>query len=358
MRDISNELIMEDTMNKTKILKDYKEKIKSVFDIDNTYWNGKKSENSFSFVVKGKDQPREVLKDKSALEKKEVIKQYIEYALEAIREQFYVSPEEEKILVAIMTGEGCEWKKIRSIHSSSLCGFLHFKNVSEETPIYINNEKYTKAFFEFENDCIDNPSSVDLVLTNKETLKVLFIELKFSEYLTPGSVKISNKYLKYYEKIFKKDNLLGQLEDSKKVHLFDNVFIQKDEEYGYFDMVFDKNNKDGGVYLGGIKQVISHFIGINNFNLLRDEEKIEKVGFVPKEISYAEILFELDGSEEMLSRFDKYYGHVVKVIKESGEYPNISIVRGGKTNVLKYSDIFEDDRNQKLLSDEVIKLYY
>lgn len=170
----------------------------------------------------------------------------------------------EKFAMAV-SGSGQELLKIGTLHSSSLCALLHFYNVTEVNPLTLSlgtdkkqrTAEFTKSVFEFKSPVIINPSNMDVVLIGKDIESgediVLFLESKFAEYYTSASTKcegISQKYLdnKYGSDLYK-DNVLTRLGLKRNINDTKN-----------FELV----SMSEPFYIGGIKQMISHYIGIRN----------------------------------------------------------------------------------------------
>ncbi len=201
-----------------------------------------------------------------------------------------VNPElfEEKFNMSV-SGSGQELSKIRTLHSSSLCALLHFYNVTEVNPLTLSlgtdkkqrTAEFTKSVFEFKSPVIINPSNMDVVLIGKDIESgediVLFLESKFAEYYTSASTKckgISQKYLdnKYGSDLYK-DNVLTRL------GLKRNNYDTKNFELVSMSEPF---------YIGGIKQMISHYIGIRNvLNKKYCEEKKQDNASKQKEVEKA-----------------------------------------------------------------------
>lgn len=160
---------------------------------------------------------------------------------------------------AACSGSGSELRKITTVHSSSLCALLCFYSISDEKPLHLKlNDKdavFTKVLFEFQSKVSDygKPSNVDLVLIGKRDGKdiILFLESKFSEYSeATKSLKINEYYLKDYKNYYN-----------------ENLFKEK---FGFnIDPKRNSENKftvlsENPCYIDGIKQMISHHIGIEN----------------------------------------------------------------------------------------------
>ena len=243
----------------------------------------------------------------------------------------------EKKLKQSISGDGKEFNKNNALHSSSLCALLMFYNVSEKAPFSIDidgeEHKYTEVFFEVKNKVITKPSNMDVVLVNKKTNEILFIECKFSEYLSRSdNYQLPRGYLPYKEKYF--------------------------DKIGFSEMK---------VFPEGIKQLVAHYIGLQNF---RDNKYSKKQldSFYPdkndsrrqlykaggyKHIAFMEVLFEIPGS--YFNEYEKEAKKVFKLLKEKEAKvegkPRIIIL-----STMKYKDLFSG-KNKKILSDKVIAYY-
>lgn len=204
--------------------------------------NGEGSNVSYSFIIEG-DQ-KNGLADVFGVQNKEL---------------FGIKYDE------AISGSGKEQKKITTLHSSSLCSLLIFYNVSEENPLLLKLDgkivKFTKSVFEYKNVVISNPSNIDVVLLGtceKAGGKrvILFLESKFSEYYCNTALKhcISKAYLDT-------GIISGRIYNDERM----------ESDLGLkLDTVSDDNNfslcSDTRQYLHGIKQMISHYVGVVNFS--------------------------------------------------------------------------------------------
>lgn len=122
------------------------------------------------------------------------------------------------------SGDGQEARRIRTLHSSSLLCLLCFYGVSEERPLNLIVEgrqvRFTSSLFEVKNPVgtdetgKEHNSNMDVVLYGKDSQNgkkvILFLESKFSEYLTWGKYSgISNHV---YRKIYAQLSHNGVLE--------------------------------------------------------------------------------------------------------------------------------------------------
>lgn len=167
-----------------------------------------------------------------------------------------------------ISGDGHEHQRIRTLHSSSLISLLCFYDVSEIRPLCITVEghdiEFTDSRFEVKNpigndeDGKPHESNMDVVLVGRDKKSgrkaILFLESKFSEYLAWGKhSKISNRvYLKTYTQLFDK----GYLD---RMGLRYNSI----DETEYYSELASKKGRTQH-YAGGIKQMVSHFLGVKN----------------------------------------------------------------------------------------------
>lgn len=207
-----------------------------------------------------------------------------------------------------VSGDGDEAKKMTSIKSSSLCALLCFYNISPEgRHISINGVEYTNSYFEVKNQVFNNPSNMDVVLTNNKG-DILFVECKFSEYLNTSPIDISTAY---------EDN-----EISGKIYRKASKIIHKNEEGKY---------EADGSYAGGLKQIISHYVGLLNFKgkgddymsgykqspRIRNEvhnQQFSNIGFV-------EVVYKLD-DQTLSNSFDSYHkksNELIQILKDQND---------------------------------------
>ena len=240
----------------------------------------------------------------------------------------------EKKLKQSISGDGKEFHKNNALHSSSLCALLMFYNVSEKTPFYIDidgeEHKFTEVYFEVKNKVISRPSNMDVVLVNRETNEILFIECKFSEYKSH-----SNKY-----------------------KLLEGYKPYKEE---YFDAIgFDNMH----VFPEGIKQLIAHYIGLNNFR----NKEYDLDSFYPDEederrelyktngysnVAFVEVIFDLN-----IDEFKTYTDETNKVF-ELLENKEKAVNAKPKIKMLytkTYQELFKS-KNKEILSDKVKEFY-
>lgn len=278
----------------------------------------------------------------------------------------------EKKYKEVCFASGNEYKEIMKLHSSSLCALLIFSSVSDNNPLVLELKvrdikekiKFTKVLFEYENKVINpnHPSSVDVVLvgenltTNKKA--ILFLESKFSEYLVVinqfkhlGGGYLEKPYCDdYYNDDFLKDLNIRILRNPDKTL---SIFSHKDKDgkmanyYGFETISGEKT------YLEGLKQLISHYIGITNF-IQSDIVDKRKDALSPEgaEIYLGEILFDFNfgDAQKKLTIYSSYYKKLATRL--NGLRAKIKVL----DEVLKYS-LFKDRNNGYLLSDEIRNFY-
>ena len=158
--------------------------------LSKTYWQGKYSNNSCSFM----DMRKKV--DKCQI-------------CTHLREIFGITNDTfgGKFCMAI-AGDGQEYRRISTLHSSSLVALLCFYSLSKEHALKMNIDgqeiEFYESLFEQKNSIgkEGHNSNMDVVLIgfNKQGESViLFLESKFSEYLSHGKYdKISDVYDEVY----------------------------------------------------------------------------------------------------------------------------------------------------------------
>lgn len=294
----------------------------------------KYSKNSFSFCKK------------TNLKRKDLF----DYNLNVISENFDLKQDLIKSkFEECIGGSGNELKRISVLHSSSLCVFLHFHKISDKNPIIIKNIKYDKVFFEVQNEVIANrnPSNIDIVLISTEKKIILFLEAKFSEYLYKNiTIKVSEQYKEHYNMINNLKMYYPYKSDSK-----DNEKIVL-------------RCQDGNPhYMEGIKQMLSHYIGVcnfikNNYNSL-DKKIVNENVYNDFEVRLGEIVFNEWGNNQKFNDafedYQKEYQNLSKLLNMNSNKPKKLKVFD---DLLTYQDVFQNnDNNLKLLNEKIRKFY-
>lgn len=259
-------------------------------------------------------------------------------------------------------GSGNELKKIARLHSSSLCALLFFYNVTEENPyiMTIDGKEYvfTYSCFEYRNNVIKkgNPSNIDVALIGKDKSSdiptVLFLESKFSEYYdSPAkrSDNISSAYL---------DNIYGKPLYSKASLDNMGLYITKRGGDKYFALCSEEL-----CYLEGIRQMISHYIGIRNLcDSPHDKnDAIANAVSAGAKILLGEILFtngigqlRIDSGKECLEAYREKYIPLAKelndLLKKDGLSNRFAVIG----DILSYSQF----RDKAYIREPQIKRFY
>lgn len=279
---------------------------------EKTEWHGKPSDNSFSFVVEEHDK------------------------CNALIEIFGIKNEElfrEKYNQAI-NGDGNEKKRINVLHSSSLAALLFFYGIDKNHPLKleIEGDDYTfdRSFFEVKTVVNGtHQSNMDVVLEGKNVQGesvALFLECKFSEYLNSG------KYAGISAEVYKQAYTdLGLFKSSTLEP------IMAKENNGELELSTSKPYH----YCAGIKQMISHYMGVRNYAERGDnalDENSQFKGKQPDVILLGEILFKFDEKVDPKGKYRIYaedYRKLAKAINEKNTVKKLRMLN----DVLCYQDI-------------------
>jgi hypothetical protein len=238
----------------------------------------------------------------------------------------------EKSLIDVVTGSGQEGRKISSIESSSLLSFLFFVNVSKDNPLTINGVQYTQRFFEVQCKVITSPSNIDVMLVSEDESQVLCLESKFIEYIRDTSTiyKVPKSYMAAYDRL----NLQAYVgEEVPK----DSFFLQ---------LPSVPRNDTQKKYYGGIKQLISHYIGMANEP---NNKRLNAIWKKSKVILLGTVLFKFKDGEAYLSDYTQLYQDLAKRLN----------AKAGKVQMLGKVITYQDlERNGNLNLPEMVKQYY
>ena len=248
-------------------------------------------------------------------------------------------------------GQGNEYKEVNRLHSSALCALLIFSGVSTSNPLILclNGKEceFSSVLFEYKNKVIGFPSNIDIVLVGKYKKEsksvILFLESKFSEYLKSVSIfdELGRSYVRNkYSRIIYNDSFLEEigLQFCRKNNNEFEIFTKKKDGkltdyYGF--KVMDKET-----YLEGIKQMISHYVGIEHFveNDLKDVRKLHYCE-TDTDVYLGEILFDFsfETARVCLDTYSTYYKKLANKLNEIN--PSIHVV----DEILKYSLFKEND---------------
>ena len=137
----------------------------------------------------------------------------------------------------------------RSIYSSSMLAYNFFHWVSPERPLTLNGTTYDKVYFEVkfpiftkatEGRPVNRPSNMDIVLISEDCLTMLCIESKYTEYTHHQTAIFSDAYI------------------TPSCYYKGNPYIPS-----FIKMALRYNEQKNGYY-AGVKQNVSHLIGITN----------------------------------------------------------------------------------------------
>lgn len=285
------------------------------------------------------------------------------------------------------SGSGEEALKITTMHSSSLCSLLCFYGISDKNKLEIKLEDdktyvFTESYFEFQNKVIKgrSPSNMDVVLVGyeKENINqkvVLFLESKFTEYHSlSSSMSIANSYLaNTYGKV-----IYNKLE---KRGIYNIITSNKQDEKEFkFSVPQNQTQKNGkkvskeNVYLEGIKQMISHYIGVRNLldgNIVSSRncdihnEIVKDINEKGAKVLLGTIIFEdLYQESKYFNKYKDRYEEIAKILNE------VSRLSDNEKNItsteqltilekpLTYAGVFLSEEGKQFELDEKVKKYY
>lgn len=267
-------------------------------------------------------------------------------------------------------GQGNELKSINNVISSALLPLLTFFRLFGENSGFslklklVDSEpiEFDRCFFEVRNEVIRIPSCVDIALYSSKDKVLLFLESKLSEY-----TKLSKdlKIKKGYAKLYSDDNFKEILKSGK---------IEVDE----FKLK-PMNGKE--TYFEGIKQSISHLIGIVQGPSLKRSgvyypeeyfKAYQECYDSAKSIYYSTIIFnpqkigvsEEDADYQNYVRYVKLYSDIIgkhgeEIVDCIRNWSKLKDDKGKNIIVLSkpldYHDVFAN--NSTLLLDEIKKFY-
>ena len=173
----------------------------------------------------------------------------------------------------------------------------------------------------------EHNSNMDVVLYGKDSQNgkkvILFLESKFSEYLTWGKYSgISNHV---YRKIY------AQLSHNGVLERMGLIYEENPDNRAYSDLASIKGNTLH--YAGGVKQMVSHFLGVKNTAAGKQFEDYD--------IYLGEILFKFpDSFEDANIKFKDYiqlYNTLAEGLNQLSE-DKFKV----QSQCLTYQDVFKD----------------
>ena len=310
--------LQEIKTNNNPIYKEFFSKSNLEVEVEMTIWRGAPSDNSFCFInpeVKYKERKDRVLNK---------LIEIFDICSDSFKKKFEMA----------ISGDGQEVKRISTLHSSSLAALLLLYSISKNNPLKCELEgkkyEFNNCYFEVKTNVKDDHfSNMDVVLVGKNSEDrnvIFFLESKFSEYLNTGmcnSISLDAYKDKYVE--------LGLISNDEAISGLHFVLGK-----GKDNMDCLQIKSDNPQYCGGIKQMISHYMGVTNF-----VEKGEKA-LDPKQRPNLDELVKLrhEGADIILG----------EVLFDFGEK-----VRNGKKKFENYSSIYKG--LAMILNDHTSKLY-
>lgn len=293
-------------------------------------------------------------------------------------EMFGIMPDDSwcKAFKIVTEGQGAELYKINSLISSSLLSLLMFHklflNTTNDNYIYIKLPdikeavRFDKCFFEVRNRVVRLPSCVDVVLYSSENNVMFFLESKFTEYTRvkkedfygKGYITLYSSYLQPYL-----DNVLelGRtiLKGKEKLRI---------------------RAKSGERYIEGVKQSISHLIGLirgpfqtgTGYYPDSYHSEYSKLYDDANKLYYGTILFDprkmnLDGSiyEDYVKLYNdtvgRYGDELVQGIRDWDRGSKKSYDKEKQIVVLRkplsYQDLFRTEPNNRLITNQIKEFY-
>ena len=228
---------------------------------------------------------------------------------------------------SVVNGEGKEDRKIDTAFSSSLQSLLVFSQVNRGKKIRFKlggrEIDFTKAYFEYKNKVIGYPSSIDVVLQSDKN-ELLFIESKLFEPVyesdTVGksvvgiSYFIKNRENSFYKKLKLKDK-----------ETLSYLGINCPEEYGtdikpetkkYSIEAIEGNEY---VYSEGIRQCLSHLIGVQNIDSPDEDCSRELANIKNKKCYFITIVNKLPSynDNDKVNNFINHVDRVIETVKDN-----------------------------------------
>ena len=307
---------------------------------------------------------KSVVKDKSKTcyigqTAKDLRDKIVEKHYNAICDTFEIPKNDLELFKQATEGSGNEWMEINQLNSSTLLAFLCFHNVSQKQKFKFDGDEYSEVYFEVQSPLKPRdgkataPSNMDVVLLTEDHKKALFLESKFTEYLSSKKPEVSTYYSRPYEALFGKDLTI----ECRTENGDDLSFSIKDSKW----VPTNRQKRGQGLYLEGLKQMVSHYLGVLHCTQENDSEKFTggaslwKVLSKVEEIQLGSILYRFENS-----KFDRYEAIYKKLMERIGDHSKketkgrIKIIK----DILRYQDVFAESENKSLLDEKVSKFYF
>jgi hypothetical protein len=285
-------------------------------------------------------------------------------------------------------GSGDEATKNKILHSSSLCTFLFFSGIDEEHPLTIDGISYTEVYFEYKNQVISpqyGPSNIDVLLVHRDEQNhkncLLFLESKFSEYyLETGQADVPLVYCG--DKANEENGIIESLPNAKDyyhelglsldVPTHSGLLLCSDHGKAFRSIPKNPHVKPSfcfhlkaegqqSRYCAGIKQMICHYIGLNNFanghywHEQTDQSKLKIQKISNPELRLGQIAFKFEGSEDAFANLETYYEFLTNNLGKL-RTANQDIVLLNR--VLTYQDVWANNPKYHESLNETIQRFY
>lgn len=231
------------------------------------------------------------------------------------RERFGVSSENKEAFNAafhaVTEGAGNEISKINSVVSSALITLLVFYKLyrpkeGQSLTLEVGGEtmSFTRVFFEVRNNVIGHPSCVDVALVSRDGTTILFLESKLKE-MFEDTARVK-RYGSSYWDLYKQAGIKNAIKCG-------GITIDKDANSLVLKSEYPQ-------YLEGVKQSISHLIGlVKGPHDTQEQSEYIKVYNEAENLIYTTILYDptrILGKQS--EEYANYYSLYSKVIGDHG----------------------------------------
>jgi hypothetical protein len=249
-----------------------------------------------------------------------------------------------------ISGSGNEIKKISSINSSSRLALLCFSGISDDACLKLTIEgkeyNFKKCYFEVKNKVVRMPSNIDVLLVSEDMKVLVYLESKFTEYIYAAK----NHHDKWDENEILKEGYF-KLKAFPKLKSSLKGFIKANSDNKSFGINLDREFTYE--YKEGVKQMISHFIGVCRGTDKRDldYDDIQKLWENAKKIYLGTILYKFEGSE-FFTDYSEIYKSLAECLNNNPDKDKrVKVI----DEVLTYQDVFAN--NENLLTEQTKKFY-
>lgn len=219
--------------------------------------------------------------------------------------------------------------KAKAIDSSSMLSYNFFNWVSEKHPLCLFNVEYTRVYFEVRLKTLrksNAPANIDVVLVDKNSENVLFIESKFLEYLKNTEADFSSSYME-----------------------LSNYFTDNKSKEDIKKRLVKKYNGMSGGYYDGIKQNICHIIALCNLEDEKAREYAKEKNSGLKDIFRDRVNYKFINLifAPCLDNANEKYNNYVKLLKEfRNDISFCKKILVDNKIFMSYSDLYEKFKEQ------------